>query len=151
MAEDKQLYQPVIKNNQRAVTLKYHERIGEEMILIISTKCKEKAYGFIKSCKSVSRVMDMGEQMFQFADNHNLDLEDIIVDDEGCYDVDRRKINELMEGVECGRYSIILIRDIADITDDLIEQSYFVHKVQSFGGSVISIYDGQIAWNDEDC
>lgn len=42
------------------------------------------------------------------------------------------------------------IRNINDITDDPVEQYHFVRKVQSCGGRIVSIYDGQIAWNDEE-
>lgn len=121
------------------------------MIMVIGITNAEMAIGFIKSRKSESRVMDMSEQMYRFVEKYNMVLEDILVDDQSGYDVDRYLIDSMMESMESGKYRTILIRKINDITDDPVEQNHFVRKVQSCGGSIVSIYDGQIAWNDEEC
>ncbi|WP_092451089.1 recombinase family protein [[Clostridium] fimetarium] len=118
------------------------------MILIL---IKERAFGFVKSRKSDLKVMDMGAQMYQFAEDNGLKLLDVIVDRKGSYDVDRPIINELMEGLESGRYSVILVRDINDITADKDEQKYFLMQVKRYGGEVVSIYDGSMKCNYDEC
>ena len=118
------------------------------MILII---VKKRAFGFVKSRKSDAKVMDMGTQMYQFADDNELNLLDVIVDCKGSYDIDRPIFNELMEGLETGRYSVILIRDINDITVDKDEQKYFLMQVNRYGGTIVSIYDGPIICNYDEC
>ncbi|RDY32004.1 recombinase family protein [Lachnotalea glycerini] len=117
------------------------------MILVLV----EKAYGFIKSRKSEPVVIDMSAQMHEFAGLNGIDLLDVKVDRQGSYDYDRPKINELMEGLETGTYSLILIRDINDITRDREQQEEFLRQVRDYGGTVVSIYDGPIRIGDDEC
>ena len=56
-----------------------------------------------------------------------------------------------MEGLESGRYSVILVRDINDITVDKDEQKYFLMQVKIYGGAVVSIYDGPMKCNYDEC
>ncbi len=111
----------------------------------------EKAIGFIKSRKSDLRVMDMSAQMYQFAHRNKLKLMDVIVDQKADLDVDRPVINALMDVIETGKCSLILIRSINDITDDIDEQKHFLDQVHYVGGKLISIYEGVIDCNYDAC
>lgn len=118
------------------------------MILVLN---EGRAFSFIKSRKSDSRVMDMEAQMYQFAEKNGLELQDVLVDRKASYDLDRPIINQMMEGLETGKFSVILVRDIRDITTDIEQQEEFLRQVKGFGGEVISIYDGPIRINDDEC
>lgn len=111
------------------------------MILIVVEE-REKAFGFIKSRKSESIVMDITKQIYKFADQKGLDLQNVQVDRKGSYDYDRPEINEMMVGLETDQFSVILLRDINDITRDPEQQEEFLRQVKDFGGIVVSVTDG---------
>lgn len=98
-----------------------------------------KANGFIKSRKSDSKLMDISEEMHQFAEDIGIELLDIICDRKSNDDVDRDEITELMQGFEAGDYSVILVRNLFEITKDQDEIVNFVNKINASNGIVISL------------
>ncbi len=113
----------------------------------------EDACGFVKSRKSEGKIMNICENMLEFGAKRFLNITDIIVDGSCGRDVDRSQIDCLMEGLEVGRYRIIVVSSINDISKDHDDIATFLRKASYLGGTVVSMETGQSikCGYDEEC
>lgn len=98
--------------------------------------------GFIKSRKSESKVMDMGEEMIAAVQEKGLKILEIIVDDTSGIDVDRPSVDKLIAWMEKDYISAIVVRNIFDITNDLDDLRKFMCKAEGLNVSIYSLEYG---------
>ena len=107
--------------------------------------CPKRHYhgvGFIKSRKSDSKIMDMGEEMIAAVQEKGLKILEIIVDDTSGIDVDRPSVDKLTAWMEKDYISAIVVRNIFDITNDLDDLRKFMCKSEGLNVSIYSLECG---------
>ncbi|MDD3138033.1 MAG: recombinase family protein [Lachnospiraceae bacterium] len=109
---------------------------------VINCKKQYLGVGFIKSRKSESKVMDMGEEMIAAVQEKGLKILEIIVDDTSGIDVDRPSVDRLTAWMEKDYISAIVVRNIFDITNDLDDLRKFMCKAEGLNVSIYSLECG---------
>ena len=109
---------------------------------VINFKKQYLGVGFIKSRKTESKVMDMGEEMIAAAQEKGLKILEIIVDDTSGIDVDRPSVDRLTAWMEKDYISAIVVRNIFDITNDLDDLRKFMCKAEGLNVSIYSLEYG---------
>ncbi|NCB93408.1 MAG: recombinase family protein [Clostridia bacterium] len=107
-------------------------------IKFVSIRHQYIGVGFIKSRKSDSKIMELGETMISKAEKKNLNLLEVIVDSGSGIDVDREKIDRLMQWMEKDYVDAIVVNSIWDITRDTDDLMKFMARAEMLG---VSIYD----------
>lgn len=99
--------------------------------------------GYIKSRKADFRVMDMAEDMINFAaHNHKVAISDVIVDDSAAIDVDRKSVDHLVAEMERDDITALFVRNITDITRDSLDLIKFMSIAKENGVSIFDISRG---------
>ena len=111
-------------------------------INVINCKKQYLGVGFIKSRKSESKVLDMGEEMIAAVQEKGLKILEIIVDDTSGIDVDRPSVDKLTAWMEKDYISAIVVRNIFDITNDLDDLRKFMCKAEGLNVSIYSLEYG---------
>ena len=111
-------------------------------INVIDCKKQYLGVGFIKSRKTESKVMDMGEEMIAAVQEKGLKILEIIVDDTSGIDVDRPSVDKLTAWMEKDYISAIVVRNIFDITNDLDDLRKFMCKAEGLNVSIYSLEYG---------
>jgi hypothetical protein len=111
-------------------------------INVINCKKQYLGVGFIKSRKTESKVMDMGEEMIAVVQEKGLKILEIIVDDTSGIDVDRPSVDRLTAWMEKDYISAIVVRNIFDITNDLDDLKKFMCKAEGLNVSIYSLECG---------
>lgn len=109
---------------------------------LINCKKQYPGVGFIKSRKTESKVMDMGEEMIAAVQEKGLKILEIIVDDTSGIDVDRPSVDKLTAWMEKDYISAIVVRNIFDITNDLDDLRKFMCKAEGLNVSIYSLEYG---------
>ena len=109
---------------------------------VIKFKKQYLGVGFIKSRKTESKVMDMGEEMIAVVQKKGLKILEIIVDDTSGIDVDRPSVDRLTAWMEKDYISAIVVRNIFDITNDLDDLRKFMCKAEGLNVSIYSLECG---------
>lgn len=109
---------------------------------VINCKKQYLGVGFIKSRKTESKVMDMGEEMIAVVQEKSLKILEIIVDDTSGIDVDRPSVDRLTAWMEKDYISAIVVRNIFDITNDLDDLRKFMCKAEDLNVSIYSLEYG---------
>ncbi len=95
--------------------------------------------GYIKSRKADFRVMDMAENMVEFAKKkHHVLLSEVIADDTSAIDVDRKSIDSLTRYMEQDDITVLYVRKITDITEDPLDLIKFISIAKN---NEVSIFD----------
>lgn len=109
---------------------------------VINLKKQYLGVGFIKSRKTESKVMDMGEEMIAAVQEKGLKILEIIVDDTSGIDVDRPSVDRLTAWMEKDYISAIVVRNIFDITNELDDLRKFMCKAEGLNVSIYSLECG---------
>lgn len=109
---------------------------------VINFKKQYLGVGFIKSRKTESKVMDMGEEMIAVVQEKGLKILEIIVDDTSGIDVDRPSVDRLTAWMEKDYITAIVVRNIFDITNDLDDLRKFMCKAEGLNVSIYSLEYG---------
>ena len=109
---------------------------------VINFKKQYLGVGFIKSRKTESKVMDMGEEMIAAVQEKGLKILEIIVDDTSGIDVDRPSVDRLTAWMEKDYITAIVVRNIFDITNDLDDLRKFMCKAEGLNVSIYSLEYG---------
>lgn len=109
---------------------------------VINLKKQYLGVGFIKSRKSESKVMDMGEEMIATVQEKGLKILEIIVDDTSGIDVDRPSVDKLTAWMEKDYISAIVVRNIFHITNDMDDLRKFMCKAEALNVSIYSLECG---------
>lgn len=98
--------------------------------------------GFIKSRKSVDKIMDMAADMLDKAKSVELPIVEIIVDEGASDDIDRDKMTSLCEWMEKDYVKVIFVREINDITKDRDDLEAFLLKARDLDVMVYVLNTG---------
>lgn len=98
--------------------------------------------GFIKSRKSVDKIMDMAADMLDKAKSVELPIVEIIVDEGASDDIDRDKVTSLCEWMEKDYVKVVIVREINDITKDRDDLEAFLLKARDLDVMVYVLNTG---------
>ena len=87
---------------------------------------------FIKTRVSDNKIHDLVSEMKAVAEETNVDVVDVIVDEFASHDIDRDDISRLSEWMENSRVGIIFVKSITDITDDDEDLEKFIERAMYF-------------------
>ncbi|SHM27965.1 hypothetical protein SAMN02746066_01376 [Anaerosporobacter mobilis DSM 15930] len=87
---------------------------------------------FIKTRMSDNKIHDLVSEMKAVAEETNVDVVDVIVDEFASHDIDRDDISRLSEWMENSRVGIIFVKSITDITDDDEDLEKFIERAMYF-------------------
>lgn len=128
------------------------DKVMIKKLSIINYKKQYLGVGFIKSRKSESKVMEMGEEMIAAAQEQGLKIIEVIVDDTSGMDADRNFIDKLTLWMEKDYITAIVVRNIFDITNDIEDLKKFMRIAEDLNVSIYSLEYGMnpayIPWDD---
>ncbi|RDY30261.1 recombinase family protein [Lachnotalea glycerini] len=111
-------------------------------------KIESAGVGFIRSRKSDYRLMNMCQEMREYARNNGVYLVDVITDrceeilEDGTTDVDREIIGKLEGWMKKDFITVVFVRKLDDITMDKDDQQHFLARARELGVSIFSIEAG---------
>lgn len=88
---------------------------------------------FIKSRKSDDKIHNMVFNIRAHAEERDVDIVDIIVDESSGFDVDRSEVDRLWDWIENSSVGIIYLKSIFDITSDEDDLEKFFAKAEYYG------------------
>lgn len=96
---------------------------------------------FIKTRMSDNKIHDLVSEMKAVAEETNVDVVDVIVDEFASHDIDRDDISRLSDWMENSRVGIIFVKSITDITDDDEDLEKFIERAMYFGMIIVDFTD----------
>lgn len=112
---------------------------GQKQIECMDCRRRYKGVGFIKSRKSEFQIMDMAEDMIKASDVKGIKLKELIVDDSSGRDIDRERVDELVQWMEKDEIDAVVIHSIYDISRDNDDLRKFLIKAEELGVSIFSM------------
>ena len=94
---------------------------------------------FIKSRKSDDKIRNMVFNIRAHAEERDVDIVDIIVDESSGLDVDRREVDRLWDWIENSHVGIIYLKSIFDITSDEDDLEKFFARAEYYGMILIDM------------
>ena len=93
----------------------------------------EKAVGFIKSRKSNDKIMAMADKMYALAVTVGVELVDVIVDETGSTDIDRKDVTTLCQLMEKRNVAFAFLQSIVHVTHDYDDYEKFADRAEGLG------------------
>ena len=114
-------------------------------------KEKIKVCCFIRTLGSESKMEQQAKRLTEFVAQFDvLDLVYEIRDYNSGSEIDRMKIEELIEGIEQGEYNLIFITHTDRIANDPKEATAFCDRVHALGGMIYSLEEGPCTIDSDD-
>lgn len=88
---------------------------------------------FIKSRKSDDKIHNMVSNICNHAEERDVEIVDIIVDESSGFDVDRSEVDRLWNWIENSPVGIIFLKSILDITSDEDDLEKFFARAEYYG------------------
>lgn len=88
---------------------------------------------FIKSRKSDDKIHNMVSNIRTHAEERDVEIVDIIVDESSGLDVDRSEVDRLWDWIENSSVGIIYLKSIFDITSDEDDLEKFFARAEYYG------------------
>lgn len=88
---------------------------------------------FIKSRKSEDKIHNMVSNIRTHAEEKDVEIVDIIVDESSGLDVDRSEVDRLWDWIENSPVGIIYLKSIFDITSDEDDLEKFFARAEYYG------------------
>ena len=88
---------------------------------------------FIKSRKSDDKIHNMVSSIRTHAEERDVEIVDIIVDESSGLDVDRSEVDKLWDWIENSPVGIIYLKSIFDITSDEDDLEKFFARAEYYG------------------
>ena len=88
---------------------------------------------FIKSRKSEDKIHNMVSNIRTHAEEKDVEIVDIIVDESSGLDVDRSEVDRLWDWIENSPVGIIYVKSIFDITSDEDDLEKFFARAECYG------------------
>lgn len=88
---------------------------------------------FIKSRKSDDKIHNMVSNICNHAEERDVEIVDIIVDESSGFDVDRSEVDRLWNWIENSPVEIIFLKSIFDITSDEDDLEKFFARAEYYG------------------
>ena len=108
--------------------------------------------GFIKSRKSEIVISEMQDKMKTIAYSKCVELANIIVDDTSGISVDREVIDTLVSWMEKDCITVLVVRNIYDITKNVADLVNFIKIANRLGVIIYSIdHNVTVTLDEEDC
>lgn len=107
--------------------------------------------GFIKSRKSEIVISEMQDKMKTIAYSKGVELANIIVDDTSGISVDREVIDTLVSWMEKECITVLVVRNIYDITKNVEDLVNFIKIANRLGVIIYSIDHNVTVTLDEEC
>lgn len=108
---------------------------------------------FIKSLASQKSIEQAALSSVQYAFRKNVLCEDALLDDTTSKDIDRNCIYDLFDYLETGKYRVLVVNDIFDITTHGADLKSFINRVNDMGIAVLDLsLDAFVSCNNnEEC
>ena len=107
----------------------------------MNKKEQKKAVGFIKSRKSDHKIMEMAEEMYALADTLRVELVDVIVDETGSSDIDRKDVTTLCQLMEKKSITFVFLQSIVHVTHDYNDYDKFAERAEKLGVVIVDMED----------
>ena len=93
---------------------------------------------FIKSMMSINNVMKQAVEGQAYAFKVGIECNDVAVDDGVSTSVDREQMRNLIEKLETGKYAVLVVEDIYDITRNAEDLMAMMDRINNLG---VTIFD----------
>lgn len=93
---------------------------------------------FMKSMMSMNNVKKQAVATIGYAMKAGIDCETVVVDDSASLSVDRQQMRDLVEMLESGKYEVLVVEDIYDITREPEDLRVMMDRINGMG---ILIFD----------
>lgn len=93
---------------------------------------------FVKSMAAPNNIVVTASECVKFAAKANVRCKHAVLDDTISRSVDREVIYDLLEYLSTGRYQVLIVNDIYDITFDPEDLRLMIDRINNMG---ISIFD----------
>jgi hypothetical protein len=93
---------------------------------------------FMKSMRSMNNVKKQAVIEAGYAMKVGISCKDVVVDDSSSTSVDRQPMRELVETLESGKYHVLVVEDIFDITREPEDLKTMIDRINDMG---ILIFD----------
>ena len=93
---------------------------------------------FIKSMMSINNVMKQAVEDKAYAFKVGIECNDVAVDDGVSTSVDREQMRNLIEKLETGKYDVLVVEDIYDVTRNAEDLMAMMDRINNLG---VTIFD----------